>query len=205
MYLLSVLQQRGLMQQEKKTVGCSQRMNGARKTWTWKVIIQSSWHRNNTIQMPMKPYDSLSCMFIRKKKERRLSKRQCRQGKAMWNNFFGLPGRETPELLNAAPHRLLSGVWGLELAWRSPHLTAERAATRERGTIQATLHHPIKTRVFDPLLLAFINVLSSKLEALAEPYGEQSQHLWQEERGKSKIQRTQAFKCFAKQCTFPGS
>lgn len=35
-------------------------------------------------------------------------------------------GRETPELLNAAPHRLLSGVWGLELAWRSPHLTAER-------------------------------------------------------------------------------
>lgn len=99
--------------------------------------------------MPVKPYDSMSCMFTRKKKkkERRLFKRPCCQGKAMWDNSSGLPGRETPELLNAAPHRLLSGVWGLELAWRSPHLTAERAAMRERGTIQATLHHSIKTRV----------------------------------------------------------
>lgn len=62
---------------------------------------------------------------------------------------FGLPGRETLELLNAAPRRLLSRVWGLELPWRSPHLTAERAAMRDRGTRQASFHHLIRTRAFD--------------------------------------------------------
>lgn len=66
--------------------------------------------------------------------------------------YFGLPGRETLELLNAAPRRLLSRVWGFELPWRSPHLTAERAAIRERGTGQAALHRLIETRAFDPLL-----------------------------------------------------
>lgn len=62
---------------------------------------------------------------------------------------FGLPGRETLELLNAAPRRLLSRVWGFELPWRTPHLTAERAAMRDRGTRQASFHRLIRTRTFD--------------------------------------------------------
>lgn len=59
---------------------------------------------------------------------------------------FGLPGRVTLELLNAAPRRLLSRVWGFELPWRSPHLTAEGAATTDRGTHQDCFHHLIKTQ-----------------------------------------------------------
>lgn len=61
---------------------------------------------------------------------------------------FGLPGRETLELLNAAPRRLLSRVWGFELPWRSLHLTAEEAAMRDRGTHQTSVHH-LKTQALD--------------------------------------------------------
>lgn len=66
---------------------------------------------------------------------------------------FGLPGRETLELLNAAPRRLLSRVWGLELPWRSPHLTAERAAMRDTGTRQPVSITSSKHQDLNPFAL----------------------------------------------------
>lgn len=120
---------------------------------------------------------------------------------------FGLPGRETCELLNAAPRRLLSRVWGFELPWRSPHLTAERAAMRDRGTHQAGFHHRIKTQAFDSFCLW-----------RSPRYQLPSQELWQNhkgkkpnthhsknERGKGKPQQLTALERFAKPCAFSGT
>lgn len=115
---------------------------------------------------------------------------------------FGLPGRETLELLNAAPRRLLSRVWGFELPWRSPHLTAERAAMRDRGTRQTTFHHLIKTRAFDSF--CFWHLLrhylpSSELRQNCKGKKTNAHHR-RNERGKDRPQPLTALQCFAKPC-----